>query len=422
MKRNLAKSWPARFVCKGLFGAAVLFFAVVGSSTAPGQEEISFDKGAVFDEVFSIVDRDFFDSKFNGVDWPAAGKKFRERALAAKSEAEFTSHVREMLAMLRTSHTAYFPVSDPKRYQIAGVFGAVLGDDLAALCEFDGVGIDTVIVDGKTWVQSVFDGHPAHGAGILAGDEIVSVDDKPFRAIESFRGKAGQQARFLVRRTADAEPVGVSVTVERLDGQTMFEKALEASVRVIEREGRRIGYVHVWSYAGAKYHEQLKSILFWGKLKDCDALVLDLRDGWGGASLEYVNLFREPIAELRSETRNGESSNFSGVWGKPVCLLINGRSTSGKELFTYAFRKLGLGPVVGETTAGAVVAGSVRRLSNDAILYVAVSDIRVDGVRLEGIGVEPTHKVERPVPYSAGADPQLAKSLELMQQTLAERR
>ena len=41
-------------------------------------------------------------------------------------------------------------------------------------------------------------------AGLMAGDEIVSVDGAPFAEIGSFRGKAGETAHLMVRRTADA--------------------------------------------------------------------------------------------------------------------------------------------------------------------------------------------------------------------------
>ncbi len=149
----------------------------------------------------------------------------------------------------------------------------------------------------------------------------------------------------------------------------------------------------------------MQNLVLFGPLSDCDGLVLDLRDGWGGASLEYLNLFREPIVEITTESRQGDTSNYSGVWGKPVTLLVNRRSTSGKELFSYGFRKLGLGAIVGETTAGAVLAGGPTMLSNGDVLYLAVTDIRVDGRRLEGVGVPPTLPVQRPLPWALGADP-----------------
>mgnify|MGYP001448798787 CR=1 FL=1 len=42
-----------------------------------------------------------------------------------------------------------------------------------------------------------------------------------------------------------------------------------------------------------------------------------------------------------------------------------------------------------------------------SLLMVAVSDVRVDGVRLEGVGVAPDVMVGRSIPFSEGRDEQL---------------
>ena len=101
----------------------------------------------------------------------------------------------------------------------------------------------------------------------------------------------------------------------------------------------------------------------------------------GVANLDYVNLFRPALVQIESRSRNQPPQSFSGVWGKPVALLVNQRTTSGKELFAYAFQKLLLGKVVGETTAGAVLAGRCFLLQNGDVLYLAVADLKVDGRR-----------------------------------------
>jgi carboxyl-terminal processing protease len=68
---------------------------------------------------------------------------------------------------------------------------------------------------------------------------------------------------------------------------------------------------------------------------------------------------------------------------------------------------------VGERTAGAVVGGRLFKLADDAIMYLAVSDVRVDGARLEGVGVEPDVAVADDLPFADGRDPQLEKAVDL---------
>jgi hypothetical protein len=51
-------------------------------------------------------------------------------------------------------------------------------------------------------------------------------------------------------------------------------------------------------------------------------------------------------------------------------------------------------------------------LQDGSLLMLAVSDVLVDGERLEGVGVDPDIVVPRELPYSAGRDPQLEAALD----------
>ena len=376
--------------------------------------ESKFDQSHIFDEVTTAVRNEFWDREFGNIDWTATAAGYRERAVNANSHDEFAEVMNELLGNLKTSHTYFFATTNPKHFQLLGIFQTVAPDAQSDRFTFDGIGVDTKTIDGKVFVSSVFEGLPADQAGLRFGDEIVATNSMPFHPIGSFEGKSGQEVDVSIRREKNGQPESIQVRVASLNGRTMFEDALENSARIIERGDRKIGYVHVWSYAGAKYHERLVQLVLWGKLSACDALVVDLRDGWGGASLDYVNLFQKPLVQVESRRRDGEKSNYSGVWGKPVALLINAGTTSGKELYALAFKKHQFGPLVGTTSAGAVVAGRCIPLSNGDVLYLAVADLRIDGQRLEGVGVQPDYTVDRPIPFANGADGQLDKAIELL--------
>ncbi len=83
-------------------------------------------------------------------------------------------------------------------------------------------------------------------------------------------------------------------------------------------------------------------------------------------------------------------------------------------MLAYGFRKHGIGPVVGERTAGAVSAGTVIPIGDQSLLYLCVMGIEVDGEVLEGVGVAPDHEVPWPLPYASSTDPQLHRALELL--------
>ena len=102
---------------------------------------------------------------------------------------------------------------------------------------------------GRTFVTGVIEGAPAHGAGVLTGDEIVSAENRPFRPVGSFRGKVGSPVSLEIRRASGAAPIAISVSPADLHPNEMFLRGLKESARLIVTDKARIGYVHVWSYA-----------------------------------------------------------------------------------------------------------------------------------------------------------------------------
>lgn len=385
----------------------LLCFAFPSTSQAQQTDKFRLQ----FEEAVELIETHFYDSiAVSNAQWKINLNRSRNKLDSISKKAQVADIINALLATLNTSHSYYFSKNNPKRYQLLGIFNSLYEQDRKDLFVYEGIGMDTREVDGQVMISSVFDGFPAHKAGLQYGDRILSVDEMDFQPIKSFKGMAGQTVLIKVDRRGVEKKIYVEVV--KLDGRTMFEEAAEASARLIDHEDKKIGYIHLWSYAGTKYQDLLRSKILWGELSEADALVLDLRDGWGGADLNYLSLFREPIAVVSNRSREGLTGSYSGVWEKPVALLVNERTTSGKELFTYGFKKLQLGPVIGTTTAGAVVSGRIFLLPNGDVLYLAVRDVRVDGERLEGKGVAPDVKIERSLVNPPFGDPQLEKAVE----------
>jgi carboxyl-terminal processing protease len=96
-------------------------------------------------------------------------------------------------------------------------------------------------------------------------------------------------------------------------------------------------------------------------------------------------------------------------------LLIDHHTRSAAEIMAYGYKRSAFGPVIGTPSAGAVVSGALVVMPGDLLLYVAVEGNEFDGGhRLEGTGVMPDHRVERPLSYAGGADPVLDAALELL--------
>jgi carboxyl-terminal processing protease len=373
----------------------------------------------VFEEAWQTVQDHFYDPTFRGLDWPAVGAKYRPLAAAATSDEERSAVINRMLSELGVSHTGYYTASDLAYYQLLDIFSGGLRRSLRQVfpdgqVTYPGIGIFTRQLDDKTFVAGVLESLPAWKAGLLVGDEIIMADNAPYHALRSFAAKVGQEVRLTIRRLADGPTAEVIVVPERIKPNVVFLKAMEESTRIIETQGAKIGYIHVWSYAGTQYQELLERELSSGKLKEADALVWDLRDGWGGAQPEYLHLFdgRAPTTTLIN--RDGQNSTANVAWRKPVAMLVNGGTRSGKEILAYGFKEYGIGEVVGSRTAGAVLAGRAYLLSDGSLLLLAVADVLVDGQRLEGVGVLPTIPVPFSLAYAQGHDPQLDRAVEVL--------
>jgi C-terminal processing protease CtpA/Prc len=92
----------------------------------------------------------------------------------------------------------------------------------------------------RNTITAVIDGTPAQQAGLRPGDEVVTADDTAFEPIGSFRGKVSKTVLLKVHR--GGSDLQISIVPVDLEPTKMFLRGLESSARIIESNGRRIGY------------------------------------------------------------------------------------------------------------------------------------------------------------------------------------
>jgi len=273
-----APVWPAETGRAGL---------AQGESARPSASP-SDPAAALFEEVWRTVRDRFYDPSLHGLDWTEVRGRYEPAVLAARSDEARAALINAMLSELGASHTRLYTREDPAYYQLADIFsGKLRREGLQRFfpggeVTYPGIGVFTrPDARGRTFITGVVEGTPGARAGLLAGDEILAADGRPFRAIGSFRDKIGAPVTLTVRRIVDGPNFEVSVVPEEIRPNRMFLQGMEASARIIEgARGARIGYVHVWSYAGGAVQRALERLIAEGPLKQADALVWDLRDGW----------------------------------------------------------------------------------------------------------------------------------------------
>ena len=384
----------------------------------------------LFNQVWQTVNDNFYDPNFNGVNWQTIKDDYERKIRQTQSREAAATVINQMLSELNTSHTHLYIPNQPAYYQVLGIFAPRNRDLRQQLkpffpngkLEYTGIGIVTKTIDNQTFIRAILEGSPAAEAGLKVGDRILSVDNRPFQPIESFADQAGTPVKMVIQRSPNPNSQQeITVTPKLLDTTTMYLDAMDASTEIIEQQGKKIGYIHIWSYASDDYQEQLEEELIYGRLKQADTLVVDLRDGWGGAPLTALNIYTAPNLSLTTIFRDGTKYTHYAGWNKPVVMIVNGGSRSAKEILAYGFQQFDIGPVVGTPTPGAVVAGRPFLMSDGSLLYVAVADVYVNGdERLEGKGVTPDILVPFSPEYAQGADPQKERALEVALEAVQE--
>lgn len=378
MTRGVAGRWMLRPAIVGL----CCVFGLVGCGVQP--KRVVEAPGVV-----ELVREHFYDS--------AQASRWAQEHAAL--DGRDTVAVAAALAELNSSHTELIPLGDPRHAAMRAIFGP----DRERVTE-SSIGIDAVRIGPSWFIRRVFAGGPAAAAGLLRGDEIVAANGEPFGPVASL---AGRGSVALTIRRLPGDPVFTrTVLVEEKPVLAAWLQAQCEGTRIEVVAGTRVGIIPLFSGAGEAFREEIESAIR-GPLRSAEALVIDLRDGYGGCSPEYVRPFLSGVPVLRSRDRAGHESVYDAQWRGPLVLLVNGGSRSGKEIIARSLQRQGRALVVGERTAGAVLAGQLFRLADGGLLYLAVQDVEIDGERLEGVGVIPDVPIADRLSYAVGRDPQL---------------
>ncbi|WP_394843887.1 S41 family peptidase [Pendulispora brunnea] len=371
------------------------------------------------DEMDALVRKKFYsEAVLEKVQWPKLVAAARSKLGKVRTPEERVSVLQDLLAGLHTSHTEYLPRTEPKYWELASIFEEIFAEVPAQCPEkekrlpslpiaWQDIGVAWKRIEGRWFVGGVFEGGPAAKAGLLLGDEVVEADAKPFEPVAAFARRQDQTVELTYRRTRGGALAKVRVVPRTSQPAKSLQEAMRASARIVEGNGARLAYVHVWSWTGDTMQQELESAIARLNKEKPSGYILDIRDGWGGAAPDYMDIFHKDVPVLVSRNREGQEFRVDAKIRVPAVVLINGGSRSGKETMAYGIKKHALAKLVGERTAGAMVAGSAHCMPDGALLYLATASVQVDGEVLEGRGVAPDVEVPFDIRYAAGRDAQL---------------
>ena len=234
-------------------------------------------------------------------------------------------------------------------------------------------------------VSAVLDGSPAAGVGLRAGGVLVSVDGRPYHGLTQF-GPA--PVRLAYRR--QGVEAGVTVTPIAPSPLDLMLTATEKSARILPLWGGwHVGYVHLWCMGNSRFQAALEGLVL-GRLHDTDGLVLDLRQGYGGSPMGYADPFFRPDIQVSARSRQAPHWTEShGGYSKPLVVLVDHGTRSAKEWLAWTLQESKRATLVGQRTAGAELGLGIFPVGPGFLLELAIEDLTLNGVRLEGHGVDP---------------------------------
>lgn len=357
--------------------------------------------------------RDYFwTEEMNGIDWTRMSGRYEPLLGRIGTRSELSDLLKELQGELGNGHAMERGGDYPSGSECSqGSLGAELTYDSATKSY-----LIERIIRGDSWDCSAFS--PLEAAGVNEGERIVAIDNQ--RTTQTISpnmlliNKAGSDT--VVRIACGASGKERDVVLRPLGDERMlrYRAWIESNrERVHERSSGRLGYLHMPDMFTSGYTEFRRYYL--SEVRR-EGLIVDVRYNRGGHT-SYLIL--ERLARRRLGHEMGRWTRkivYPPLSPGPLAAITNQFCGSDGEVFTHGFKLLGLGPVIGTRTGGALV-GLCRfdpLLDGGLVTQPERAQWFEDvGYGLENRGVEPDILVEiTPEQAGVGDDPQLDRAIE----------
>ena len=255
-----------------------------------------------------------------------------------------------------------------------------------------GLGLRIAVQRDGLAVVSVAPGGPAALAGIRIGDRLLAVEDRPLGprdpglAASLLEGPDGTSVRLTLLRAG-----------RRREVTLLRELVPPPTVKAERRDG--ILWVRLSGFS-ALTERQLTAVLVDGFAeRPPRGVVLDLRANRGGLLTQAVAvadafLVEGEVARTQGRhpdaARRYEASGRDLAQGRPVVVLVDGRTASAAEIVAMALSERRRAAVVGSATQGKGLIQLIAPLPNDAEIMLTWSQVLApSGWPLHGLGVLP---------------------------------
>lgn len=373
------------------------------------------------------LQKDFFwDQDMGEVAWNSILKNYQEVAKRISTRAELNDLIAELHGELGSSH-AYVIGGDlpSKRDYQQGLLGARTTFDT----KVGAYRIDRLIDSRDHSSDALLNPCRVPGAQLAVGDFICAVNGVPlsqsFSVDQALEQQAGQYVHLQVKRKQAKDTLSQSVIVKPSDcnQERLYREWVEKNrAYVTKHSNGKLGYIHIPDMSKDGYAEFMRSFL---QAFDCEGLVVDVRFN-GGGHVSSLILQKLALKRFGLDNARWHDANLCYPANSPRgCMvgLCNEYAGSDGDMFSYAFKKMGLGRLIGKRTWGGVIGINVRhQLLDGGVTTQPEYAIWLDGVGygVENHGVDPDEVVEiTPEQAATGQDPQLDRAIAVALEELA---
>lgn len=381
----------------------------------------------IFEEAWRALRDGFYDPGFHGRDWDGLKAKFKPYCMEASTKTDFMYMYNTMLGQLNASHM--------------GLYGQ---DREKTQSERTGLlGIDIVPQERGVLIQHVIPDSPADkiASKLNAGDIILSVNGEDITADINFwsllantsdeKVLLGIQDRNGSQREVVIRPAG------NLRAELYNEWVKERRELTDEYSADRLGYLHIRGMDMRSFERFERELTAVGHGKE--GIVIDVRFNGGGSTTDYLmailnvkqhayTIPRGADTTLANNKNYREYYPFSTrlpffAWNKPSIAMCNENSYSNAEIFSHAYKNLGIGTLVGRPTFGAVIStGGVGLIDGSRVrMPFRGWFVKADDTNMDWVPARPDIEVfNSPDHKSKGIDEQLQKACEVLLQQLGE--
>ncbi len=316
----------------------------------------------LYDNVWRLINSKYVDQTNNEQDWLKWRHKY-DNVLRTEEDAYVA--IDTMIASLNDPYTKFL---DPKAF--ADETGSIKGS-------LKGIGIQIGVKDGKLMVIAPIEDTPAEKAGLLADDEILSIDGKSTKGItvdkaaDLIRGEEGTQVTLVVKRK-DLEPKTYTITRAEIEIKSVSQKIPDNISMPND-----IGYIRLSSFISRNAAKEFSDILT--NSPDKKAFIVDLRSNPGGllSNAIYISdMFLDGGAIVSTVDRDGYKETQRASKGvlttKPLVVILNKGSASASEIFSGAMKDNKRAVLIGTQSFGKGLVQEINKLPDNAGINITI--------------------------------------------------